>query len=100
MPEDATVDALTEAAMERNDRIIVIFTTFFQEASVLVYVFGILDTYANNKLTSEVGWVVAALGTALLVAAFAVKPVFLLLSRRAVKNWLMLQEQAAMGGKK
>lgn len=86
--------------MERNDRISGILTSFFQEASVLVYVFGILDTYANNKLTRDVGTVVAALGTALLIAAFGVKPAFRFFSARDVRRLLILQEQAALGGKK
>lgn len=100
MPEDATVNVLTDAAMARNERVISILTTFFQEASVLVFVFGILDTYANDKLNSEVGIVVASLGTALLIGAFAVKSVFYRLSKRSVRSWLTLHEQAAAGGKK
>ena len=86
--------------MVRNERSITIFTTFFQEASVLVFVFGILDTYANNRLTTIVGEVVAVLGSALLIAAFSVKLVFHRLSRRAVKQWLTLQEEAAARGAK
>lgn len=100
MPDEATIKELTTAAMARNSRTIDILTTFFQEASVLVFVFGILDTYANNRLTIRVGEVVGGLGFALLIITFNVKPVFHKLTKRAVVRWLTLQEQSSVGGAK
>lgn len=93
MPDDVIVSELTQTAMERNDRNIGILTSFFQEASVLVFVFGILDTYASNKLTLGVGLVVAALGFILLIAAFTVKFIYRQVLQSAVKHWLSSQEQ-------
>jgi divalent metal cation (Fe/Co/Zn/Cd) transporter len=100
MPDEATISKLTDAAMERNKRSIEILTTFFQEASVLVFVFGILDTYSSGKLTVAVGEVVGFLGFALLIAAFVVKSVFYRMTRRSVSKWLSLQEQSTIGGTK
>lgn len=100
MPDDVTVSELTQTAMERSDRNIGILTSFFQEASVLVFVFGILDTYASNKLTLGVGIVVAVLGFILLIAAFTVKFIYRQVLRSAVKHWLSSQEQSATGDAK
>ena len=98
MPDEATISVLTQSAMERSERNITIWTTFLQEASVLVLVFGILDTYAANRLTVTVGFVVGILGLALLGAAFAVRQVFRWFIRRSVVSWLTLQEQSGAGG--
>ncbi len=99
MPDDKTIAELTSLALERNERVIGIWTTFLQEASVLVLVFGVLDTYASNKLTMRVGFIVAGLGLALLGAAFSVKSVFFRILRRGVINFLTLQETSVGGPK-
>ena len=63
MPDEATISMLTDSAMFRSERTIGILTPVsLQEASVLVFVFGILDTYAGNRLTATVGEIVSALG--------------------------------------
>ena len=99
MPDDKTIAALTVVALERNRRLIDILTTFFQEASVLVFVFGILDLYASNKLTVRIGVIVGALGFVLLLAAFAMKSLFYRALRRNVVHWLTLLETSAEGVK-
>ena len=99
MPEEKTIEELTAAALERSSRVIEIWTTFLQEASVLVFVFGILDMYAGGKLTVRVATVVAVLGLSLLGAAFSVKSVFYRLLRRGVVHLLTLQE-ASVGREK
>jgi hypothetical protein len=98
MPDEKTIADLTAEALRRNEWFIQILTTFLQEASVLVLVFGILDTYASNKLTVRVGVIVAGLGLTLLVAAFAVRSIFYRFLRRGIRNVLTMQESSAMGG--
>ena len=99
MPEEQTIKALAEHALERNKRSIDLLTTFFQESAAMVLVFGILDTYASGKLTPTVIKVVATLGFSLLVAAFAVKWVYYRLIRVVIWYTLTIQEHAG-GGKK
>jgi hypothetical protein len=98
MPEEVTISILTKTAMERSRRSIDILTTFFLEASVVVFVFGILDTYSSGKLTLRVGIVVGTLGVALLCAAFLVQGVFHRMTRRRVVRFLILQEESMRGG--
>lgn len=98
MPEEQTIKALAEHALERNKRSIDLLTTFFQESAAMVLVFGILDTYSTDKLTPTVVKVVATLGFSLLVAAFAVKWVFYRLIRVVIRYTLLIQEHA--GGNK
>jgi hypothetical protein len=99
MPEEQTIKALAEHALQRNKRSIDLLTTFFQESAAMVLVFGILDTYASGKLTPTVIKVVATLGFSLLVAAFAVKWVYYRLIRLVIRYTLTIQEHAE-GGKK
>jgi hypothetical protein len=98
MPDDATISLWTKAAMERNERFVGILTTFFHEASVLIFVFGILDTYSTGKLTWHVGAVVGGLGFAFLLAAFSVRNVVHRFIRFRVRRWLILQEEMAEKG--
>jgi len=99
MPEEQTIRALADHALKRNKRSIDLLTTFFQESAAMVLVFGILDTYASGKLTPTVIEVVATLGFALLVAAFAVQWVYYRLIRIVIWYTLTIQEHAE-GGKK
>lgn len=43
--------------------------SFFHEASVLVLVFGLLDSWINGKLTQHVGWLIVAITVGLYVLA-------------------------------
>jgi hypothetical protein len=97
MPDDKTVNALTGVALKRYKRLISIWTTFLQEASVLVLVFGILDMYVGNKLTVRAGLIIGTLGFALLVAAFSVKSIFYRVLRLWVVHLLSLQEASMKG---
>lgn len=97
MPDNATVAAAIKAAEKRNERLVGILTSFFQEASVLVFVFGILDTYAANRLSRGVAVVVGILGFAFLIAAVAVKRVFDRLATRRIRHVMALVEQSGAG---
>jgi hypothetical protein len=97
MPDDKTINDLTVLALKRSERLISILTTFLQEASVLVLVFGILDMYVGNKLTVRAGLIVGTLGFALLVAAFAVNSIFYRVLRLWVAHLLSLQEASMKG---
>jgi Zn-dependent membrane protease YugP len=59
MPDQRTIEAATEYSVFRFKRAIEMITAFLSEASVLVLVFGLLDMYSTNKLTWNVGEVVA-----------------------------------------
>jgi hypothetical protein len=96
MPDEKTIRELAEHALVRNKRSIDLLTTFFQESAAMVLVFGILDTYASDRLTPTVIKVVAALGFSLLVAAFAVQWVFYRLIRLVI--WYTLTIQEHVGG--
>lgn len=84
--------------MGRNERFVGILTTFFQEASVLIFVFGILDTYSTGKLTLHVGEAVGTLGFAFLLAAFSVRNMFYQYTRFRIKRWLSLSEEMSEKG--
>jgi hypothetical protein len=71
MPDERIIHQLAEHALERNRRTIDLATTFFQEASVLVLVFGILDTYSTGKLSRSVIGIVLAVGLTLLAIALS-----------------------------
>jgi len=98
MPDEQTIKGLAEHALERNKRSIDLLTTFFQESAAMVLVFGILDTYASDKLTPTVIKVVATLGFSLLVAALALKWVFYRFIKLVIRYTLTIQEHA--GGQK
>jgi integral membrane sensor domain MASE1 len=95
MPNEQTVQALADHAINRYTRSIDLFTTFLQEASVLVLVFGILDTYSQDKLTWTVGKVVAVLGVALLVAAFTFRWMCCRIVRVVIRYAMTIQEHFA-----
>lgn len=92
MPNEQTIKELADHAIERHDRSIVLFTTFLQESSVLVLVFGILDTYAQNKLTWSVAKTVVGLGVALFVAAFTFRWMCCRVVRFVIRYGLTMQE--------
>ncbi len=99
MPDEQTIQALADHAIQQHGRSIDLFTTFLQESSVLVLVFGILDTYAQDKLTWTVGKVVAGLGISLFVAAFTFRWVCCRIVRLLIRYALTIQERFA-GSKK
>lgn len=92
MDREETLNRLTDRAVKRHERSIELLTTFLQEASCLVLVFGILDTFASNKLTWRVGGVVTTLGTVLFLAAFSVRYVCFRIVRMLIEWSLTIQE--------
>jgi hypothetical protein len=99
MPNEQTIQALADHAIQRHNRSIDLFTTFLQESSVLVLVFGILDTYAQGKLTWTVGKVVAVLGISLFVAAFTFRWLCCRVVRVIIRYALTIQEHFAGSAK-
>jgi uncharacterized membrane protein len=93
MPDEQIIHQLAENALERNRRTIDLATTFLQEASVLVLVFGILDTYSTDKITKTVVGIVVAVGFILLVAAFSLRWLCYRFLRRLMKYTLSVQER-------
>jgi hypothetical protein len=75
-------------AVERHDRAIGILTSFLHEAAVLVLVFGILDTYASNKLNRRIGEMVFCGGFFLLFAALAFRSICYRFMRMVIR-WTM-----------
>jgi len=55
MPPRWKVDILAERLVRELQKEIGMAQSFFHEGSVLVLVFGILDTWVNGKLTPPVG---------------------------------------------
>ena len=99
MPDERIIDQLAEHALERNERTINLATTFLQEASVLVLVFGILDTYASGRLSRSVVGIVLAVGLSLLAAAFALQWICYRFMRRVIRYTLTIQERLPRGDK-
>ena len=97
MPDDQTIKALAELALEKNSRTIEILTTFLQEASVLVLVFGILDTYAAGKLSHNVISIVLAVGLTLLAGAFSVRWIVYRFMCLVMRFALTVQERLPRG---
>jgi hypothetical protein len=73
MADPPLVKELVKKAKGRNKRLVDILTTFFSEASVLIFVFGILDTYASGKLSVMVAAAVACAGSIFFLAALGVQ---------------------------
>ncbi len=71
--------------------------SFFHEGSVLVLVFVILDSWANNKLTPPVGWWVVAVSFTSYVAALLTEWLALQVFRVWVFSWLLTQEMWDVG---
>ena len=87
MLNEKLISDLTMAAMERNQRSIEIWTSFLQEASVLVWVFGLLDTWAKDALTIRMAIGVSLSGALLLFAAFSVRSMYYRITKRTVVKW-------------
>jgi hypothetical protein len=73
MPNERTIEAAANYALEKNARTIDLIVGYLNEASVLVLVFGILDTYSTGRLTWKVGGLVVGLAFVLFLAAMATR---------------------------
>lgn len=73
MADERRIREATVQAIERHSRAIDVLTGYLNEASVLVLVFGILDTYSSNKLTIRVGEIVVATAFVLFVGAVSLR---------------------------
>lgn len=98
MADQALIARLIEESKKRNKRLVDILTTFFQEASVLIFVFGILDTYSSGKLSRGVAVVVALSGFIFLIAAVSVQRAFDWLAIRKVNRMAKWIDDAQQGG--
>jgi uncharacterized membrane protein len=97
MPDEQIIEQLAKHALERNRRTIDLATTFLQEASVLVLVFGILDIYGSGKLSRSVVSIVLIVGLGLLAAAFSLQWICYRLMRRVIRYTLTIQERLPRG---
>ena len=70
---DRRIDEAARYALERHSRSVDIIVGYLHEASVLVLVFGLLDTYSSNRLNWRVAEVVFGLAFVLFVAALTVR---------------------------
>src|SRR4051794_32796659 len=73
MPNERTIEAAARYALEKNHRSIDQIVGYLNDASVLVLVFGILDTYSTSKLTWPVAYFVVSLAFALFIAGMATR---------------------------
>jgi len=73
MANERTIEAAAKYAIEKNARSIDLVVGYLNEASVLILVFGILDTYSTGKLNWTVGYVVVGLAFGCFVAALATR---------------------------
>ncbi len=98
MLDDPTIEAATEYSIFRFKRVIELITNFFSEASVLVLVFGLLDMYSTNRLTWNIGELVAAASAVLFAAAISVRPVFFVILRWMIRHSITAIDGAAIDG--
>ena len=73
MSNERTIEAAAKYAIEKNARTIDLIVGYLCDASVLVLVFGILDTYSTGKLTWSVSGFVVGLAFVLFLAAMATR---------------------------
>ncbi len=69
MPPRWKVDILADRLVRDLQKEIGMAQSFFVEASVLVLVFGILDSWVNGKLTPPVGWFIVGVSFVSYIAA-------------------------------
>jgi hypothetical protein len=67
------IDEAARFALDRHTRSIDLIVGYFHEASVLVLVFGLLDTYSSNRLDWSVARIVCALAFLLFVIALGMR---------------------------
>jgi hypothetical protein len=73
MPNERTIESAAKYAIEQNSRSLDLLVGYLNEASVLVLVFGILDTYATGRLNWMVAGFVVVLSFVLFLAAMATR---------------------------
>jgi hypothetical protein len=91
MPPRWKVDILAERLVRDLHREIGMAQSFFHEASVLVLVFGILDSWVNSKLTPPVGWFIVGVSFFSYVAALLSEWVALWMFRIWALSVLLMQ---------
>ncbi len=67
--------------------------SFFHEGSVLVLVFGILDSWTNSKLTPPVGWFIVSVSIASYVAALLMERIALWVFRAWAFSELLMHRR-------
>jgi ABC-type enterobactin transport system permease subunit len=60
MPERWKIELVADRLVSNLQKEIGMAQSFFHEGSVLVLVFGILDSWVNSKLTPPVGWFIVS----------------------------------------
>lgn len=63
------IDLLADRLVASLQREIGMAQSFFHEGSVLVLVFGLLDSWVNSKLTVRFGWFIVAVAVGSYIAA-------------------------------
>jgi hypothetical protein len=94
---DARAEAAARFAIEMNSRSIDLVVGYLNEASVLVLVFGILDTYANGKLSWTVAVVVVGLAFALFAVAMSTRLILYRVARIILRSSLKAVMEAEEG---
>ena len=69
MPGRWKVDLVADRLMRDLQKEIGMAQSFFHEGSVLVLVFGLLDSWVSGKLSRPVGWLIVAITVGLYVLA-------------------------------
>jgi hypothetical protein len=93
MPPRWKVDILAERLVRDLNREIGMAQSFFHEGSVLVLVFGILDSWVNGKLTPPVGWFIVAVSFFSYVAALLAEWAALWMFRIWAFSVLLMQQR-------
>jgi len=99
MPDERTIEAAAKYAVEKNHGSIDQIVGYLNDASVLVLVFGILDTYSTGKLTWPVAYLVVGLAFALFIAAIATRWVIYRFLKIVLRYSLRTVEQQQLEGR-
>ena len=98
MPVRWNVDYVADRLIRDLQKEIGMAQSFFHEASVLVLVFGLLDSWVNGKLTRPLGWFIVAVSVTSYVLALLTEWIARWLFRTWAYSTLLVKEVA--GGKR
>jgi hypothetical protein len=98
MPGRWNVDYVADRLMRDLQKEIGMAQSFFHEGSILVLVFGLLDSWVNGKLTPRFGWFIVAVSVASYVLALLTEWIAGWLFRVWAYSTLLVKELA--GGRR
>ena len=98
MPGRWNVDYVADRLVRDLQKEIGMAQSFFHEGSILVLVFGLLDSWVNEKLTRRFGWFIVAVSVTSYVLALLTEWIARWLFRAWAYSTLVLKEARGKRG--